>query len=82
MVIGEDRVAPQQTIEAENPTSFAYSGAAFLPERTPSTSTSPSRGCTSVSATPRSSDPQRPSARSRSGVVDYRSSPTSRAMSR
>ena len=33
MVIGEDRVAPQQTIEADDPKNVEYSNAAFLPER-------------------------------------------------
>ncbi|HRW02253.1 MAG TPA: nuclease, partial [Tetrasphaera sp.] len=33
VVIGEDRVAPQQTIEADDPKNVEYSGAAFLPER-------------------------------------------------
>lgn len=33
VVIGEDRVVPQQTIEADDPKNVEYSGAAFLPER-------------------------------------------------
>ncbi len=33
MVIGEDRVAPQQTIEADDLKNVEYSSAAFLPER-------------------------------------------------